>query len=459
MEGLGRLGHRGALHFKFVDLTPKGIWARCWRSGCRRSGGADAARRHVVSGIMQTLVRNASIVDATAEEARPGNVLIEDGVIRDVDAKTSAGEGTTIDVEGRTLLPGLIDCHVHVVASLMNIAENAALPAPIAVLRSVPILKGMLERGFTTVRDLGGAPYALAEAIAQGLTPGPRLFVCGKALSKTGGHSDARPRYDNRDANRWAGNFGALGRIADGVDEVRRACREMLREGASFIKVMANGGVASPTDPVDWLGYTVDELKAAVEEARDAKTYVAAHLYTAEGIARAVECGVRTLEHCNRVDARAARMAAEAGAIAVPTLVTYEALAQDGPGLGLPAASIAKIESVRKAGLESLEILRDAGVTMAFGTDLLGPTHVRQAEEFAIRARVLGAREILASATKVGAKVLGMEGRLGVVAEGALADLLVVEGDPLKDITVLAEPGKNLRLVMKEGVVVHRAGM
>jgi imidazolonepropionase-like amidohydrolase len=221
---------------------------------------------------------------------------------------------------------------------------------------------------------------------------------------------------------------------------VRRACREMLREGASFIKVMANGGVASPTDPVHWYGYTVEELKAAVEEARDAQTYVAAHLYTAEGIVRAVECGVKTLEHCNRVDTKAARVAAEAGAVAVPTLVTYEALAEDGPGLGLPAASVAKIESVRQAGIESLGILRDAGVKMAFGTDLLGPTHVRQNEEFAIRSRVLGAREILASATTVGAELLGMQGRLGVVAEGAIADLLVVEGNPLEDIRVLADP-------------------
>jgi len=408
---------------------------------------------------MQTLLSNARMMDATMPEPRAGNVLIEDGVIRDVDAKKPAGDCVAIDVGGRTVMPGLIDCHVHVVASLMNIAENAQLPAAMAVLRTVPILKGMLERGFTTVRDLGGAPYALAEAIAQGLTPGPRLFVCGKALSKTGGHSDARPRSDTFDANRWAGNFGALGRIADGVDAVRLACRQMLRDGASFIKVMANGGVASPTDPVDWFGYSVEELKAAVEEARDAHTYVAAHLYTAEGMVRAVECGVKTLEHCNRVDANAARVAAKAGAVAVPTLVTYEALAEDGPALGLPAASVAKIESVRKAGIESLGILRDAGVRMAFGTDLLGPTHVRQSEEFAIRSRVLTAREILASATTVGAELVGMKGRLGVIAEGATADLLVVEGDPLRDITVLAEPRKNLRMVMKEGVVHHRAGM
>lgn len=408
---------------------------------------------------MQILLRNAMIVDATAPEPRAGNILIEDGVIRDVNAGTPSGDCEVIDVGGRTVMPGLIDSHVHVVASMMDLAANAQQPAPIAVLRSVPILKGMLGRGFTTVRDLGGASGALAAAVAQGLTPGPRLFVCGKALSKTGGHSDARPRYDTHDPNRWSVNFGALGRIADGVDEVRLACRQTLREGATFIKVMANGGVASPTDPVHWFGYTVDELKAAVEEARDAHTYVAAHLYTAEGIIRAVECGVRSLEHCNLVDGRAARRAAEAGCVAVPTLVTYNALAEDGPALGLPPASVAKIENVRKAGVESLAILRDAGVTMAFGTDLLGPTHVRQCEEFAIRARVLSAQEILASATTVGAKLVGMEGKLGVVAEGAIADLLVVDGCPLADITVLARPDKNLRLVMKEGVIHQRTGV
>ncbi|HEX3987382.1 MAG TPA: amidohydrolase family protein [Acidobacteriaceae bacterium] len=405
---------------------------------------------------MQILLRNALLLDATAPEPHPGHLLIEDGILRDLNAPAPGPDCTVIDLDGRTVLPGLIDCHVHVVASMMDLAANAQLPAPIAVLRSLPILRGMLQRGFTTVRDTGGAPPSLAAAIAQGLAPGPRLFTCGKALSKTGGHSDARPRYDTADPNRWAGNFGALGRVADGVDPVRLACRQMLREGASFIKVMGNGGVASPTDPVNWLGYSLAEMNAIVDEALDAKTYVAAHVYTAEGITRAVECGVHSLEHCNLVDADAARLAARAEAVAVPTLVTYEALAQDGPGLGLPPASVAKIENVRQSGLESLSILRDAGVTIAFGTDLLGPTHVRQNEEFAIRARVLPAREILASATIVGARLLGMEGLIGILAPGAVADLIVVDGNPLDDITVLANPEKNLRLVMKEGHIVHR---
>jgi len=409
---------------------------------------------------MQTLFLNASIVDATASAPRLGNVLIEDGIIRDLEAKGGPGANRqVIDLHGKTLMPGLIDCHVHVVASMLNITMNAQLPDAMAILRALPIMKGMLSRGFTTVRDLGGAPFALADAIEQGLAEAPRLIVCGKALSKTGGHGDCRSRNDTYDAKRWKNNFGALGRVADGVDEVRIACRQELRQGAHFIKIMANGGVASPTDPVAWFGYSVDEINAAVEEARDAQTYVAAHLYTAEAIARAVRCGVHSLEHCNRIDAPTARLAAEAGAIAVPTLVTYEALAQDGPALGLPPASIAKINDVRLAGLDSLSILRDAGVTMAFGTDLLGETHVRQNEEFAIRARVLPAAEILASVTTVAAELIGMQGRLGVVAAGALADLIVVDGSPLEDIALLANPERNIQLVMKGGAIYRRSGI
>ena len=407
---------------------------------------------------MQTLFLNAAITDATSVAPREGHVLVENGVIRDTEARPGAADGReVIDLRGRTLMPGLIDCHVHVVASMMNLTMNAQLPDAMAVLRSLPIMRGMLDRGFTTVRDVGGAPYALAEAVEQGLAPAPRLVVCGKALSKTGGHTDSRPRYDTHDPTRWARNFGALGRVADGVDEVRRACRQELRQGAQFIKVMANGGVSSPTDPIAWQGYSVAEMTAIVEEARDAQTYVSAHLYTPEAIERALRCGVHSLEHCNRIDAPTARLAAEAGAVAVPTLVTYEALAQDGAALGLPPESIAKIEDVRAAGMGSLSILRDAGVTIAFGTDLLGETHVRQSEEFAIRSRVLPSAELFASATTVAARLIGMEGRIGVVAPGAIADLLVVQGAPLEDAAILADHQRSILMVMKTGAVHRRA--
>ncbi len=410
---------------------------------------------------MQTLFTNARILDPATMTAggdwQEGNVLIEDGIIKDIAARpVAAPDRTTIDLRGRTLMPGLIDCHVHVVAHQMNLGANSQVPDALAVLRSLPIMRGMLDRGFTSVRDVGGAPFALAEAIEEGLAAAPRLVVCGKALSKTGGHTDLRPRHDTHDPHRWIHNFGALGRVADGVDEVRRACRQELRQGAQFIKIMANGGVASPTDPVAWQGYSTDEMVTAVQEAQDAQTYVSAHLYTPDAIERAVKAGVHSLEHCNRIDAPAARLAAEAGCVAVPTLVTYEALAEDGPRFGFPPGSIAKIQSVRTAGMESLSILRDAGVTMAFGTDLLGETHVRQSEEFAIRARVLPSREILAAATTIAAKLLGMEGMLGCMAPGAYADLLVVDGDPWDNVAILAQPERSIRLVMKGGVV-HRS--
>ena len=408
---------------------------------------------------MQTLLTNARILNPATGAIEDGNVLIEDGVVKDIAARAvAAPDRMVIDLRGRILMPGLIDCHVHVVAHQMNLGANAQVPDALAVLRSLPIMRGMLDRGFTTVRDVGGAPFALSQALDEGLAPAPRLNVCGKALSKSGGHADLRPRHDTTDANRWSANFGALGRVADGVDEVRRACRQELRQGAQFIKIMANGGVASPTDPVAWQGYSQEEMETAVQEARDAETYVSAHLYMPDAIARAVRAGVHSLEHCNRIDAATAELAAQAGCVAVPTLVTYEALAQDGARLGLPPASIAKIEDVRAAGLESLDILRNAGVTIAFGTDLLGPTHVRQSEEFAIRSRVLPAAEILASATTIAARLLGMEGRIGVIAPGAFADLLVLDANPLEDVTILAQPERSIRMVIKAGAV-HRSSL
>jgi imidazolonepropionase-like amidohydrolase len=311
----------------------------------------------------------------------------------------------------------------------------------------------MLMRGFTTVRDLGGADLGLVMAVEEGLIAGPRLVICGKALSQTGGHTDYRGRFDRRPVDDYPDRLGAMGRVCDGVPEMRRAIREEIKSGAEFVKLMANGGVSSPTDPIAFLGFSREEIAAAVEEAAMAQTYVAAHLYTDEAIRRCVELGVWSVEHGNLVTEATARLMAEKGAVVVPTLVTYEALAEDGPGLGLPADSIAKIEDVRGAGLASLEIYKRAGVTMAFGSDLLGDMQERQSEEFTIRGRVLPAHEVIASATSVAAKVLKREGKIGVIAPGAFADLIVVDGDPLKDLSLLLDQGRHMPMIMKEGVV------
>ena len=227
--------------------------------------------------------------------------------------------------------------------------------------------------------------------------------------------------------------------------------------GADQIKIMASGGVASPTDPVGAWGYSEDEIRAIVAEARARQTYVLAHAYTAEAISRAVRCGVRTIEHGNLVDAEAARLMAGQGAYVVPTLITYEALANEGADLGLPADSVAKAQ-VRNAGLHSLEIYRDAGVPMGFGTDLLGPSHRLQSEEFRLRAEVLGAPAVIASATQVGARVLGMEGKLGVIAPGACADMLVVDGNPLRDVSCLLGQGEHPAGDAERQGAVRRAG-
>lgn len=395
------------------------------------------------------LLANARIVDGSAPEpSDPLDVLVENGTIREV-GRALASAADRLDLGGRVLMPGLIDAHVHVVACLANLGANAVLPDALVAHRAARIMHGMLMRGFTTVRDVGGATAGLRAARDEGLFEGPRLVLCGKALSQTGGHTDFRGRYEDRPQPHW--RLGALGRLCDGVDEVRRACREEIKGGADFIKIMANGGVASPTDPIHFLGFSREEIRAAVEEAGNAGTYVAAHLYTDEAIARAVECGVHSLEHCNLITPATARAAAAAGCVAVPTLVTYEALASEGAAMGLPPDSVAKIETVRGAGLRSLETMREAGLPMAFGTDLLGGMHRHQSEEFVIRGRALPAREVIASATSVAARLLRMEGRIGVIAPGAHADLVVVDGDPLADLSLLTGQGRHMPAIMVGG--------
>jgi imidazolonepropionase-like amidohydrolase len=308
-----------------------------------------------------------------------------------------------------------------------------------------------LLRGFTTVRDAGGADHGLVRAIDEGLVDGPRLVIAGKALSQTGGHGDGRARSNDRETSFFE-RVGALSRLADGVDGVRKAAREEIKSGAQFLKIMANGGVASPNDPIYALGYSRDEIKAVVEEAKNAGTYVAAHLYTDEAIARAVECGVHSLEHCNLIQPETARRAAQAGAVAVPTLVTYEALAVEGKTFGLGPESISKIETVRKGGLSSLEIMRAAGLPMAFGSDLLGPLQRYHCMEWEIRTRVLPVAEVIASATLVGAKLCRLEGLIGRIAPNAFADLLVVDGDPYRDVRLLQQDGACMAAIMKGGV-------
>jgi len=406
---------------------------------------------------MRIVFRNASIFDGEHGELRPGcDVLVERGEICEVsDSPIKAGDATVLELRGRTLMPGLIDCHVHVSATMLDLGANARVPHTLQAYKVLPVLRGMLERGFTSVRDAGGADYALSVAIDTGIVQGPRLFVSGQALSQTGGHADFRGRWDeNEPACGCCRRLGQLGRVVDGVDQCRRAVREEIKAGAHQIKVMASGGVASPTDPIGFTGFSDDELRAICAEADAAQTYVMAHAYTPKAIQRAVACGVRTIEHGNLADRATAEAMAARGAYAIPTLVTYEALAEHGAALGFPPESVAKIENVRGAGLQSLQIFKRAGTRMAFGTDLLGDLHVHQSDEFQIRTRVLSNFEVLQQATAIAAEVVRMPGRLGVIKPGAIADILVVDGDPLADIDRLCHQGRHLDVIMKGGVLV-----
>ena len=403
-----------------------------------------------------TLFRNLRLFDGLADSlAEDMEILVEGERIKEVaDRPITASGARVVDCGGRTLMPGLIDAHIHAYGVDADLGRLDFLPRSLQALRAAERLKDSLKRGFTTVRDAGGADWGLKIAVDTGLIPGPRLFHPGRALSPTGGHGDMRPNIFLEQFCGCCAPSQAIAVIADGVDEVRKAVRAELKRGAHAIKIMASGGVASPSDPIYALQYSDEEIACAVWEAKAWRSYVLAHAYTPESISRAVRLGVRSIEHANLIDAPTAALMAERGAFAVPTLVTYEALADEGPALGMPEASMKKLADVRDAGLGSLEILKNAGVRMAFGTDLLAEMHRRQSDEFVIRRQVLPAAEVLRQATSTCAALLMQDDQLGVVKAGALADLILVDGDPIADIGVLTGQGERIPFVMKGGTAM-----
>lgn len=381
---------------------------------------------------------NARIWDGVADDYLAASQLtISDGVIQAIGSHGSSAD-EVLDLGGKALLPGFIDAHFHAYATDVNIPRLEKLPVSYLAHHGRRTLEGALRRGFTTVRDAGGADWGLWRALEDGLFQGPRLFYSGHAISQTGGHGDSRQASDEPCGCRYK---AVLSEVADGVDEVRKAARETLRKGAHQVKIFVSGGVSSPTDPIWMPQFCAEEIQAIVQEARSRRTYVMAHAYTAESISHAVRNGVRSIEHGNLLDDVAAADMARAKAFLVPTLIIYDALFRRGRELGLPDTAFPKLAEVAERGREAIRIARTHGVETGFGTDLLGELHGEQLQEFRLRGSLEAPLDVLRSATSINARLLQQEERLGCIREGALADLVVIDGDPLASLQPVYEKG------------------
>ena len=399
---------------------------------------------------------NATIIDCTgAEPAEDGSVIIEGDRIKEVlsgQPGNLPADSEVFDCKGQTLLPGLIDAHVHIGSVEPSFTDQQRHNfTSVLVIKSVKILKETLDQGFTTIRDVGGADPGFRQAVAEGLIPGPRLFVCGRILSQTGGHADGRLPTETYNPVEHAA--GTASGIYDGVDAVRRASREQLRQGADHLKVMAGGGAMSPADEIDTAQYSLDELCAVVFEAENAGKYVAAHCYSDRSIRNCLKAGIRTIEHGNLMGESVAGEIKEAGAYLVPTIVTYEKISSMGKELGIPENNIRKINQALEKAYQALEIAYRAGVKIGSGSDLLGPMQVYKGTELALQARVMGPMGALVAATRTNAELIRQANNLGTVEAGKLADLILVDGDPLADMTIFQDYREKITLIMKNGSI------
>jgi imidazolonepropionase-like amidohydrolase len=373
---------------------------------------------------------NAVIFDGESPQLSEGTIRVDGGAIVEIGGSSSAAD-RVLDARGGTVVPGLIDAHFHAYATLLDPIRIEASPLSYLALAGARRLEAALRRGFTTVRDVAGGDSGLAKAIAEGLIRSPRYLFTGPALSQTGGHGDPRP--DDLDLCACGAH---LSEVVDGVDALLVAVRDRFRRGAHAIKIMTSGGVVSPSDPIRIPQYSPEEVRAVTGEAARRGSYVAAHAYSPEAIVHSVENGVRSIEHGNLLDAPTADLMAARGAFLVPTLAAYDAMERRGTELGLAAVSQAKNREVLNAGRQAIEIARSAGVRIGFGTDLMGELEDEQLQGLRLQVEVGGALETLRSATSVNAELIGRDD-LGRVAVGATADLVIFDGNPFEDPSVL----------------------
>jgi imidazolonepropionase-like amidohydrolase len=400
------------------------------------------------------IIKNAVLFDGYSEQFMEGaSVAIEGDRIREVKVGELKLDGAdVIDLKGKFLMPGLLDLHYHAYSISFNMHQLDHMPKPLLVSHAIKLMEGALQRGFTTVRDPGGGDTGLALAVEAGLIDGPRFLYGGKALSQTGGHGDMRPGDEEMSCG--CSYSGTICQVVDGVDEVRKVCRDELRKGAHHIKLFISGGVASPSDPMWMPQFTDEEIRAAVYEANSRRKYVVVHCHTDDGALRSVRNGVRSIDHATEVSSETAKIIAASGTtFAVPTIAVVKQILEYGPDMGMFPESLEKIKPVLNKMLTSIENMHSAGVKMGMGTDLFGPEyHHLQSNELEYRGEVQPAIDVLRSATSINAEIAQMKGEVGEISAGAFADMIVLDGNPLDDLSIFQKPEK-MPLIMKGGVL------
>lgn len=400
---------------------------------------------------------NCRLIDCTGRDPVDGSwVQVSGGVISAIGTgPVSRRSGRIIDCQGQALMPGLIDAHTHI-ASVEFVGQMEKMPRPVLAARAFQVLERALNAGFTTVRDAGFTSAGFRTALAQGLVRGPRLLVSTAPLTQTGGHSDFRA---TEESPVWQeDSIFQPGIMVDGPDECRRGAREVFRRGADQIKVMASGGAASHADDVTDTQFTVDEMRAIVEEAQARGRYVMAHAYPAQAVKNCVAAGVRTIEHASLADEEAGAAILKAGAYVVPTISIFEYLNEHGPSHGMTGAQMGKIHRILASAYDSLTMLHQMGVRLGSGTDSNGPAHDNRALELELMARCIGPMKALVAATKTNAEICCLSDQVGTVEVGKKADLIVVDGDPATNIEVLQTQEKVV-LVMQAGKTRKASGL
>ena len=401
------------------------------------------------------VLKNAKFIDGTGKAPILGvSLIIEGSRIKEIFSDKAQNYGNDydiIDCKGQTLLPGLIDAHIH--AGIVDVdfsnQQRSNFPSML-IIKGVKILEETLEQGFTTAREAGGVDPGFREAIKQKLINGPRLFVSGAYITQTGGHADMRLSTDLMDFPKYTA--GHIIRICDGIDEVRKETREQIRQGVDQIKVAASGGAAS-TDELESSQFSLEELKTIVFEAEAAGKYVCAHCYSNKGARLCAEAGVRSLEHGNLLNRETIKILKDKGMYLVATLAEFEMLYRKGKELGLPDYFQKKANILREKSLESLDIAYNEGMKVGSGSDLTGSFNCHKGLELELKSKVIGTMAAIVAATKTNAELLRVEKDLGTIEEGKLADLILINGDPLKDISLIQDYKKNITLIIKEGEI------